>query len=207
MTQYDFELETVEERRKRKTKEALEKGRKNQKDSRCIEGFSIAKNKGFTRKFFPPPRLPHDFKPVHISRKSRFEQPSATTPDDDGASRRGLGRHALSIQERQTLLGETNTLENQVKLEIFNPDAAVTSLSASSDGASKVVLPPEKDPSIIERVERIKKFVQVLQAHSVKTEDSTDGKPGFKPFMKNPEKQERYEKYLTLVSAGFQGKV
>jgi len=214
MSQYDFELETVEERKKRKIREALEKGKKNQRDNRCIEGFRLEKNPEMQREFYPPPRIPHDFKPVHVSRKSRFDEP-AYTETDDGASKRGLGRHALTIQERQVLLGEQSS-STPKPAEADSAAEVVVSTEGASEliagGSSSVPKAPtvagteRNDPSVLERVERIKKFVQIIQAHSTKTESNVSSdRPGFKPFMKNPEKQDRYDKYLTLVSAGFQG--
>lgn len=203
MSEYDFELETAEERKARKAKEASEKAKKQHRD-RCIQGFHLAKTTTTKKKYFPPPRLPPDFTPKHKQRKSRFEQ--SVEKVDDSAAKRGLGRHALSVQERQVLLGEEPVVaRSPPKPEDSAPTPSVSQPNPIEQDAKK--LPPEQDPSIQERVERIKKFVQVLQAHSstpAPVEQTATG-PAFKPFAKNPEKQERYEKYLTLVASGFQG--
>lgn len=196
MSSYDFELETGEERRARKTQEMLDKLKKKTSKDSCIQGFHFAKDVTVKKKFFPPPVLPPNFQPRHKQRKSRFEKPAEPKPEENSSNssnKRGLGRHALSVQERQVLLGETPAPlipSQETEAKIPPPEPAA-----------------EQDAGIQERVERIKKFVQVLQASSsggVATE-STVSKPVFQPFLKNPEKQERYEKYLTLVSAGFQG--
>jgi G patch domain-containing protein 1 len=183
LSSYDFELETAEERKIRKTKEALEKLKKKAKKDACIDGFHFAKKGTLQKKFFPPPIIPHDFQPIHRQRKSRFDKPV----DEEKSLKKRTGRHALTVQERQVLLGEqVRKIEEKVVEKKSEP----------------------AEDQIQERVERIKKFVQVLQSHEIKTENNpTVSKPAFQPFMKNPEKQERYEKYLTLVTAGFQGKI
>lgn len=208
MSSYDFELETMEERKHRKAKEAIEKlTKKRQKDS-CIDGFHFAKSATTKKTFFPPPTLPHDFQPIHKQRKSRFEKPVETPSDQSTSSfiKKGLGRHALSVQERQVLLGETPQPRSS------NHDEQLDPTKKSQNDVNEANKKDETESEIQEQVERIKKFVQVLQAHSTPASttgntggETTVSKPVFQPFMKNPEKQERYEKYLTLVAAGFQG--
>lgn len=73
----------------------------------CLEGFEHGPQAAVRKKFFAPPVLPRDFKPVHVARKSRFE-PEAEPREDDGntARRRGLERHALTAEDRSHIIGK-----------------------------------------------------------------------------------------------------
>lgn len=208
MSQYDFALETPEERRRKKALEDKQKRQKKNKEN-CIEGFRASSTSSkLRRKTYPAPNLPPNFEPIHAGKKSRFET-SKTDNEMQEASSKGLGRHSLSITERQVLIeDDVNKMTLLKKTEEPSPSEnegkATTSAHPSSTSFTKPVPPTQTEDDIKFRIERLKKFTQVLQAYKSETPEDVQ-KAAFKPFMKNPEKQERYEKYLTLRDAGFSG--
>ena len=209
MTQYDFALETPDERKRRLKGEAREKRRTKNAASSALPGFVPAKNPLQPLKVYPAPQLPPNFVPLHAVKKSRF---SRNEREEDAKieelKKQGLQRHQLSRDERRILLEENTAPEAPRQSVSFTP--AVTEESAvktSSVAAAEASQPPKVDARAeqdnVARMERLKKFAEVLQAYSsTKREVSSDS---FKPFAKHPGKQERYEKYLTLKAAGFGG--
>jgi len=195
MAQYDFSLETPEERRERRGNERKAKNDKNsaRTETGVLPGFVRAKNRPPPWKYFPAPPLPKNFEPKHYIRPSRFDKPPPGVADEVEKKKLGLDRHRLTIEERQVLLGEEKiplTPAEQLELEVKAKE--------EEEAARRAVA--------IEKAERLRKFTEVLQTYSSnKAEVQSEGRAGFKPFMKNPEKQERYEKYMTLIAAGFQG--
>ncbi|ODM95781.1 G patch domain-containing protein 1 [Orchesella cincta] len=103
MSQYDFALETPEERRRRRAKEEHDKRREKNKEN-CIDGFRISSSAAkLKRKHYSAPTLPENFEPYHISKKSRFEATS-TNEEKQEVAAKGLSRHNLTISERQVLI-------------------------------------------------------------------------------------------------------
>lgn len=192
ISQYDFALETFEERKSRLANEKMMKKSKAKTDG-SIPGFTKAKVPPPKKKYFPPPNLPKTFEPIYLEkRKSRFEP--APEPKDDQIKKQGLDRHKLTVEERQVLLGEAI---DRISAEKTND---------KEDEEEKRTSQLQKAQ---EKSERLKRFAEVLQAYSSNKVNQVDslGRPAFKPFMKNPEKQDRYEKYMTLVAAGYKGKI
>lgn len=210
MSQYDFALETPEERKRRKANEDKEKRKRKNNKENCLESFKPASVGALRRKVYPPPTLPPNFEPYHQRKSSRFEGTSKSTTDTNDAQSKGLMRHTLTISERQVLIeDDINTVSEQRKQLIDISDAPTMVGSETTKVAEEKVevvsdSVKESNEDIKLRIDRLKKFTQVLQAYSTKPEVEK-GHASFKPFMKNPEKQERYEKYLTLRDAGFSG--
>lgn len=207
MSQYDFALETPEERRRKKALEDKQKRQKKNKEN-CIEGFRASTSSKLKRKTYPVPHLPPNFEPIHSGKKSRFET-SKTDDERQEVTSKGLGRHSLSITERQVLIEDDvnkMTLLKTSEVTSLDDNQGKDATSAQTNKATfaKPLPPTPTEDDIKFRIERLKKFTQVLQAYSSETPEEGQ-KAAFKPFMKNPEKQERYEKYLTLRDAGFSG--
>ena len=209
MTQYDFALETPEERKRRLKIEAREKRRSKNAAGSALPGFVPAKNPLQTSKVYPPPQLPSNFVPLHAVKKSRF---SRSEREEDAKveelKKQGLQRHQLSRDERRVLLEENNTPEaRRQSVALTSAPTEEIAGKTTSPAAIEVAQPPKVDSRAEQdnaaRMERLKKFAEVLQAYSSnKREVAADS---FKPFAKHPGKQERYEKYLTLKAAGFGG--
>jgi len=203
LSQYDFALETPEERqsRLRKDKNAKKLKGAESSESSTLPGFVRSKKPAPEKKYFRPPHLPNDFQPIHLIRKSRFETAADSIPSTStdsahkGKQKQGLDRHALTIEERQVLLGEA---KERIPISKEEQEAkAKEELEATQKEQAKA------------KAERLKKFAEVLQAYTSNKPNEVDtvGRPAFKPFMKNPEKQDRYEKYMALVAAGYKGKL
>lgn len=182
ISQYDFALETPEERKhRRKLERNLKKTENFPVD--CVAGFVKASEIAAQGKYFSPPEVPKDFVLIHESKKSRFDsnQTSIKNMETDRSNK-------LTCKERRLVLGD-------VEIKVDEPVAQYKhDLVATTSQDSAGVLPAEK-------AERLHKFVSVLQAFKGNQEAS------FKPFIKNIEKQERYEKYLVLNAAGFKGNI
>ncbi|CAL8086869.1 unnamed protein product [Orchesella dallaii] len=200
LSQYDFALETPEERRRKKAKEDQDKRRAKNKEN-CIEGFRIASSARLNRMHYSAPTLPPNFEPYHVVKKSRFETTDSNEEKQEVAAK-GLNRHNLTISERQVLIEDD---PNKMK-DIRKNDVPATPMSSNDNDSINSVesdsLPNKSNEDIQRRIDRLKRFTQVLQAYGSKKPDESE-KASFKPFMKNPEKQERYEKYITLAEAGF----
>jgi G patch domain-containing protein 1 len=202
ISQYDFALETPAERQERQTKDRQAKNKKSSEntESGTIPGFIRSSKPPQERKYFRPPHLPKNFIPrQHSTRKSRFESRDEAGEKSEAVNaskqRQGLDRHALTIEERQVLLGEAK--------------ARIPMSREEQEAREKEELEETRKERAKEKAERLTKFAEVLQAYtSNKASEviSSSGlRPAFKPFMKNPEKQDRYEKYMALVNAGYKG--
>lgn len=178
MSQYDFSLEsepTTSKQKQQTTTDALA----NYYAGGTLIGFVLGTNATTRKKYFPLPVLPQGFKPVHATRKSRFE-PAPTeklAPSKEEQShtsrKKGLQRHNLTATDRAQILSETAT-----KSGVQNDNVR---------------------SSTQEKCERLP------AAELEKTENSDASKKGyilFKPFVAHPEKQKRYEQYLTLCKVG-----
>jgi G patch domain-containing protein 1 len=183
MSQYDFSLEsepTTSKQKQQTTTHALV----NYYDGGTLIGFVHATNAMMRKKYFPPPVLPQGFKPVHVTRKSRFEPTSSeklslSKEEQSHTSRKkGLQRHNLTATDRAQILSEAI------------PKPAVQKDIVRSPTQEECEIPPS--------------------AALKKTENSLASKKGytyFQPFAAHPEKQKRYEQYLTLCKVGHKGRV
>lgn len=181
MLQYDFTLGT--EPATSKQKEQIITDSSANYAACSLIGFILGTNAMTQKKHFPPPVLPHGFKPVHVARKSRF-QPAPT----EGASlnneelhksrRKGLQHHNLTATDRAQIISE---------------------LSQKSTA--------QKD-NIRSTTQQENKVLSDEELKTQKLEVSTkEGCIQFRPFAAHPEKQKRYEQYLTLCKEGQKGTV
>ncbi|KAL7043170.1 hypothetical protein ACKWTF_001419 [Chironomus riparius] len=150
-------------------------------DASIIEGFSRATINDCNIRVYSVD-IPRDFEPRNwLQRKSRF----APLPNDKKKEIElqnkhkvlGLGRHDLNPEERGKLLNEPE----------------------------KPIEPPKPDNDEIERrkqaqEEKSRKMLELLNSKQFVSEKSKT-KEDFKPFISNPDKQERYEKYLTFKAS------
>jgi len=110
MSQYDFYLESAEERKKQKLKEQLDKKKKSKQQKDVIDGFRIASHQGITYKFFAPPRLPSNYVPVHLVKKSRFSELADSEVEK-------IKKAALNRQQRHVLIEEMGNSQSTNKPE------------------------------------------------------------------------------------------
>nr|XP_026497673.1 G patch domain-containing protein 1 homolog [Vanessa tameamea] len=144
------------------------------KSSSVLEGFVKATKPPTAVASYPPPALPRDYTPAPAGvRRSRFE-PTAEPQRDQG-----LGRHDLTSEARGALLGEV-------------PIPKTEELEASTQ------------PQNTEVTKLLEKTINFVTENTQKDKDldfisiKDSGKDinVFKPFISDPKKQARYERYL-----------
>ncbi|KPJ00790.1 G patch domain-containing protein 1-like [Papilio xuthus] len=122
---------------------------------------------------YPAPALPRDYTPAPAgSRRSRFE-PITQAPRDQG-----LGRHELTAEARGALLGETPVPKTTV------PETK----PVQSDPTAKIV---GRNVNFVSTTEKKTELDFIPIKDSGKEIQKV-----FKPFVGDPSKQARYEKYL-----------
>lgn len=171
MSNYDRTLEGEASKSK-------EKAVKAKLDASLLEGFSKASISDSRVRVFSVD-ISRNYTPRNwLQRKSRFEPLNRNRAEELEAQNRhkklGLGRHDLKPDERGALLNE-NT-ENKVE-------------------------PPPPPPQVVDEVkkkeEAARKISELLNSKQFVSENNGT----FKPFIANPEKQERYEKFLALKTS------
>jgi hypothetical protein len=183
MSQYDFSLDTETTSSKQKhqvTETAFATYAGN-----ILIGFILGTTAMTRKKHFPPPALPQGFEPVHVPRKSRFEPaPSEKASLSKGkellkSRKKVVECHNLAATDRALILSESTPQLTVQKDNII-----------STTHEENERLPSEEL--------KTKKPFKI----SVK-----EGYSQFRPFLANPEKQKRYEQYLTLSKGGQKGTV
>lgn len=183
MSQYDFSLDT--ETTTSKQKQQITAAAFANYAGNTLIGFVLGTNAMTQKKHFPPPVLPQGFQPIHVSRKSRFEP----TPSEKASlskekqllksRKKGLERHNLTATDRGLILGESAPQVTVHKGNIRSPTH-------------------EENKRLPTEEMKIKEKLEI----SVK-----EGCSQFRPFVAYPEKQKRYEQYLTLRKVGQKGTV
>ncbi|OWK16238.1 GPATCH1 [Cervus elaphus hippelaphus] len=182
---------------------------------KILDGFSLASKPLSSKKIYPPPELPKDYRPVHYfrpvvaatSENSHLLQvlsESAGKPTNDPGTH---SRHQLNACKRGELLGETpiqgaptSVLEflsqkdkerlREVKQasDLKAAQLRARSLAQSASGSR----PQPSSPDV--------GHCSWHMALSGGT--ATTGTSNFKPFAKDPEKQKRYEEFLVNMKRG-----
>lgn len=172
MSKYDFELESA----KSKAKKLPKKPDKTAED--VLEGFIVAMNSVSVKTSFPPPILPKNFIPKHGVRLSRFEPLPETHRLYNYDRKKTMGRHDLTASERSKILNSEVTTK------------------ITQDSTKKFIATTLNDQKTKE-TEQLKENVSKITSKLPNTPLGS-----FKPFMADPDKQKRYEEYLTLVKIG-----
>lgn len=178
MSKYDFELDSFKSKAK-KTLKKIEQSKAN-----ILEGFVEAKHKVQGKKSFAPPVLPKNFIPKHGVRISRFEPLPETHKLYNYDRKKTMGRHDLSSADRSKILNTSHSI-------IEKSQTVVKALVSSTFNASA-----EEEKKTLQ--EKATKITSVLPSTS-------DGI--FKPFIANPDKQKRYEQYLSFIKLGQRDKL
>ncbi|EDW19353.1 G patch domain-containing protein 1 homolog [Drosophila mojavensis] len=208
MTRYDFSLAD---------KQPQQKKAQYVQQRHVIDGFSEDKSNITHNKPFVID-LPRDFKPRNwLQRRSRF------TPLDAERARKiaeadykkaGLGRHDLNPEQRAQLLGESQVKKNPFKTansvstqeQQERSKSLLELISAKSSNFTKGGLIstageelPVATVAPVELSKELQESNAALQAQAAsKTKNLASSQPssGFKPFLADEAKQQRYEKFL-----------
>ncbi|XP_058530584.1 G patch domain-containing protein 1 isoform X1 [Ochotona princeps] len=182
---------------------------------KILDGFSLASKPLSSKKVYPPPTLPRDYRPVHYFRpvvaatsenahlvQVLSESSGKATPDPGPH-----GRHQLNASKRGELLGETpvqgastSVLEflSQKDRERIREMKHATDLKAAqlkartlaqNASSSRLQPSPHNDGH--------SSWHMALGGGMV-----TPRASNFKPFAKDPEKQRRYEEFLVQMKQG-----
>ncbi|XP_070942085.1 G patch domain-containing protein 1 isoform X1 [Macaca nemestrina] len=197
---------------------------KNQKESekdlryigKILDGFSLASKPLSSKKIYPPPELPRDYRPVHYFRpmvattsenshllQVLSESAGKATPDPGTHS-----KHQLNASKRAELLGETpiqgsatSVLEflSQKDKERIKEMKQATDLKAAQLKARSLAQNAQSS--------RAQPSPAAASGHcswhmALGGGTATLKASNFKPFAKDPEKQKRYEEFLVHMKQG-----
>ena len=123
------------------------------------------------RQYFPPPVIPKDYKSSHTCTAQVCDKQPGIQPKEQANKSR------LTFVERGRILGETPLPE---------PKKSVFDYVTSEDRQRLTVIKEQKDMQPT-------KMSQVFTGHQM-----LGSRSSFKPFVKDPQKQERYEQYLRI---------
>jgi G patch domain-containing protein 1 len=178
MSQYDFSLDSETTTSKQKH-QVTEPAFANYAGNILI-GFILGINATTQKKHFPPPALPQGFEPVHAPRKSRFQP----------APKEGKGKESLKPRKKGVVRPNLTATDRALILSESTPQSTVQKENIISTTHEENEKLPTEDLKTKETLE-----ISVKEGYSQ-----------FRPFVANPEKQKRYEEYLTLRKVGQKGK-
>ncbi|XP_007539531.1 G patch domain-containing protein 1 [Erinaceus europaeus] len=182
---------------------------------KILDGFSLASKPLSSKKNYPPPQLPKDYRPVHyfrpvVAATSENSHLLQVLSESTGKSTQDSGtqsRHQLNASKRGELLGETpipgsatSVLEflSQKDKERIREVKHATDLKAAqlkarslAQSASHSRLQPSS-PDVAHS-----SWLTALAGQA-----ATPRASNFKPFAKDPEKQKRYEEFLVNAKQG-----
>ncbi|XP_024094056.2 G patch domain-containing protein 1 [Pongo abelii] len=197
---------------------------KNQKESekdlryigKILDGFSLASKPLSSKKIYPPPELPRDYRPVHyfrpmVAATSENSHLLQVLSESAGKATPDLGthsKHQLNASKRAELLGETPI------------QGSATSVLEFLSQKDKERIKEMKQATDL-KAAQLKARSLAQNAQSSRAQPSPAAAAGhcswhmalgggmatlkasnFKPFAKDPEKQKRYEEFLVHMKQG-----
>lgn len=222
MSRYDFALGPE---RKTKTRWSQEGSSSSQTD--CLQDFARAKERLESKKIFKPPELPKDFTPVHTVRKSRFYPPIPTSVENnkrreplnamdrarilevsDDCLRKPQASSSMSvvsniITKTLNLHGRQQT-EERKKMEDHQTTAGnswMDKLNMQNFVKGGIVGSGQDNTYNLKTLENFKKSFTSTQSNVDESakDDSSSKKKMKKLFLSDPDKQNRFEQYLTFL--------
>ncbi|XP_071488874.1 G patch domain-containing protein 1-like [Diadema antillarum] len=163
-----------------------------------LDGFKAASKKKLTPKVFHPPALPRDFRPFH-----QFRSTAPAVPGPAMGAQSGSSRFTLSAEQRAAMLGEER-LPGYSPVDKALPSEDLARIRAFRDqSAPPAKVSPKPEEKRGSRWDRGAPQAPVESAPRAPIA-SAGGWSGssFKPFEKNPEKQQRYEAFLKYQQRG-----
>ncbi|XP_075849092.1 G patch domain-containing protein 1 isoform X2 [Microcebus murinus] len=182
---------------------------------KILDGFSLASKPLSSKKIYPPPQLPRDYRPVHyfrpvVAASSENAHLLQVLSESAGKAAHDPGthsRHQLNASKRAELLGETpmkgsatSVLEflsqkdkERIKEVKQATDLKAAQLKARSLAQSALSSGPQPSPPDAGR----SSWHLPPGAGAATTRASN-----FRPFAKDPEKQKRYEEFLVHMKQG-----
>ncbi|NWI50293.1 GPTC1 protein, partial [Calyptomena viridis] len=178
---------------------------------KILDGFSLASKSSTPIKIYPAPHLPRNYRPVHYFRpviaagnenshlQKALEESTGKLESDPSHQ----GRHALDAAQRRELLGETGLKgPTPSVLEYLSEKdrerlRAVKQACEQRVKAKPVAQQPQQRFQAASPEDAAPKW-QMLWGRQLADAGPSD----FKPFARNPEKQERYENFVKSLKQG-----
>ncbi|KAM9607352.1 G patch domain-containing protein 1 [Trichechus inunguis] len=182
---------------------------------KILDGFSLASKSLSSKKIYPPPELPREYRPVHYFRPvgaatSENSQLLQVLSESSGKALCDPGthsRHQLNASKRGDLLGETpiqgsatSVLEflsqkDKERIKELKQAAELKAAQLKAKSLAQHALSGRPQPSSPDLG-----HCSWHMASSGRT--ATVRASNFKPFAKDPEKQKRYEAFLLNMKQG-----
>ncbi|MBN3316574.1 GPTC1 protein, partial [Atractosteus spatula] len=199
---------------------------------KILDGFTLASQPEPSKPTYPPPDLPRDFRPVHVFRpvldvSSASPQVVQALQASTGQVCQGAqekGRHELDAARRRELLGESalqgpssvfDLLDSRDKERLAGirqaAEGKTASMAPSQQALSGLSLPAGADKALsgLSLPAGAEKALSGLslpagaeQALGAWHGVTADSRTAFRPFEQNPEKQARYDDYITKLKNG-----
>ncbi|XP_029422501.1 G patch domain-containing protein 1 isoform X2 [Nannospalax galili] len=182
---------------------------------KILDGFSLASKPLSSKKLYPPPQLPRDYRPVHYfrpvvpatSENSHLLQVLSESSGKAGQDPGTYSRHQLNASKRGQLLGETpiqgsatSVLEflSQKDRERIKEMKQVSDLKAAQAKARSLA-----QNAASSRLQSSTPDLGHCSQHpTLGSWSAATRASNFKPFAKDPEKQRRYEEFLAHMKEG-----
>lgn len=221
MSRYDFALGPE---RKTKTRWSQDGGSSSSQPN-CLEGFVRAKERLESKKVFKPPELPKDFTPMHVVRKSRFYPPIAAPmetnkrreplnamdrariledPNDHSNKPPSTMSVASNIISKTLNLHGKQQVEERKKLQSqqsATSNSWLDKLNAQNFIKGGVV--GSEQSGSLKTLESFKESVSAVEQSdtdkSARNDDLSSKSETNKLFLSDPDKQKRFEQYLTFL--------
>lgn len=186
-----------------------------------LEGFTLSGKKLPPRKIFPPPHLPSNYKPLYTFRKEDSAPVSHTNTEQDAVSR-GLtlgetpvfesvfdlipqkdkerlnaakSRAEGTIDVQSSSNTEKNSSDSHIHTSQTSVSSAVPAMESTAGTQSSPMATAGSQPSPMATAKEPSKLGTLQSPH-------TSRAAVFSPFVKDPEKQRRYDQYISLVKEG-----
>ncbi|KAM4017923.1 LOW QUALITY PROTEIN: G patch domain-containing protein 1 [Anomaloglossus baeobatrachus] len=183
---------------------------------KMLEGFCLAEQAPPSKKVYPAPDLPKDYRPVHYFRPVLAENSqnsavlqamieSSLKPSETSVKEQPASRHQLNASQRRELLGEAPLQGSTSVLELLSEKDrgrildVRQNLEEQRSKAQKLAQEAlEKRFQVSAAEEKDNKLQQSLLDRQLIPEHAGE----FRPFERNPEKQKRYENYIRSLHKG-----
>ncbi|XP_061450252.1 G patch domain-containing protein 1 [Rhineura floridana] len=179
---------------------------------KILDGFSLTSEPVTSPKIYPPPDLPRDYRPVHYfrpvlkasSENSHLVQTLAESTGKLEIDPAFQSRHQKTASQRRELLGETSLKGPATSVLEYLSDKDKERIQEVKQATEQHVKAPVLSQQPLHNRHQLPALHdtpqkwQLLLGMQVATTSSSD----FKPFAKNPEKQERYENYIESLKHG-----
>ncbi|NXK96558.1 GPTC1 protein, partial [Formicarius rufipectus] len=178
---------------------------------KILEGFILASKSSTPVKIYPPPNLPRNYRPVHYFRPviaAGNENPLVQKALEESTGKLGNdptqpSRHALNAAQRREQLGEA-ALKGPAPsvLEYLSEKdrERLKEVKQASEQQMKVKIVAQQSQNRLQAApteDDSHKWQRVLGGHLANA-----GSSDFKPFARNPEKQQRYESFVKSLKQG-----